>query len=72
MKEKSKKKYLAFVASFENNRSFNAFINGSGFLIDKICEKFEKIYIINIANISSTYPVVYNTLNLAIIKLQRL
>ena len=51
MKEKSKKKYLAFVASFENNRSFNAFINGSGFLIDKICEKFEKIYIINVANL---------------------
>ena len=45
------KKYLAFVTSFENNRSFNAFINGSGFLIDKICEKFEKIYIINVANL---------------------
>ena len=51
MQTKSKRKYLAVVTSFENNRSFNAFINGFGFIIDKICEKFEKIYIINVANL---------------------
>ena len=36
MQEKSKKKYLAFLTSFKNNRSFNTFVNGSGFLINKI------------------------------------
>ena len=51
MQEKSKKKYLAFFTSFENNRSFNNFVNGFGFLINKICEKFEKVYIIDVANL---------------------
>jgi len=51
MQEKSKKKYLAFLTSFKNNRSFNTFVNGSGYLINKISEKFEKIYIINVVNL---------------------
>ena len=51
MQKKSKKKYLAFFISFENNRSFNALVNGHGYLINKICEKFEKLYIINVANL---------------------
>jgi len=48
---KIKKKYLAFLTSFKNNRSFNTFVNGSGYLINKISEKFEKIYIINVVNL---------------------
>ena len=51
MQKKSKKKYLAFFISSENNISFKRFVLGFGYLINKICEKFEKLYIINVANL---------------------
>ena len=51
MQEKLKKKYLAFFVTFVNNESINGFVNGYGLLINKISEKFEKIYIINVINL---------------------
>ncbi len=51
MQEKLKKKYLAFFVSFKNNRSINDLLTGYGLLINKISEKFEKIYIINVINL---------------------
>ena len=52
MQKNSKKKYLAFFISSESNISFNRFVLGFGYLINKICEKFEKLYIINVANLA--------------------
>ena len=51
MQEKSKKRYLAFFISSEINTSFKRFVHAFGFLINKICEKFEKLYIIDVTNL---------------------
>ena len=51
MQEKSKKRYLAFFISSEINTSFERFVHAFGFLINKICEKFEKVYIIDVTNL---------------------
>ena len=51
MQEKSKKRYLAFFISSEKNTTFERFVHAFGFLINKICEKFEKLYIIDVTNL---------------------
>ena len=45
------KKYLAWLIDSSDNQVFNKMINTSYFLIDNICKKFEKIYIINFINL---------------------
>ena len=51
MKEKSKKKYLALFTSYKDDKAFNQMILGYHLLINKICEKFEKLYIVNVVNL---------------------
>ena len=46
-----KKKYLAWFISFHDNKSLNREITSHVLLIKKLCEKFEKIYLINIHNL---------------------
>ena len=45
------KKYLAWFIDSNDNKLFNANVLNSNLLINKICEKFEKIYIINFNNL---------------------
>ena len=51
MQEKSKKKYLALFTSYKDDKAFNQTILGYYLLINKICEKFEKLYIVNVVNL---------------------
>ena len=51
MQKISKKKYLALFISYEDDKGFNKLILGYHLLINKICEKFEKVYIIDVANL---------------------
>ena len=45
------KKYLAWFINPRNEESFNALFVLHNFLINKICEKFDKVYIINVKNL---------------------
>jgi len=51
MQKISKKKYLALFVSYEDDKGFNKLILGYRLLINKICEKFEKLYIVNVVNL---------------------
>ena len=51
MQKKSKKKYLALFTSYKDDKAFNKLILGYHLLINKICEKFEKLYIVNVVNL---------------------
>ena len=51
MQKKSKKKYLALFTSYKDDKTFNQQILGYHLLINKICEKFEKFYIVNVINL---------------------
>ena len=51
MQKKSKKKYLALFTSYKDDKAFNQRILGYHLLINKICEKFEKLYIVNVVNL---------------------
>ena len=51
MQKKSKKKYLALFTSYKDDKAFNQTILGYYLLINKICEKFEKLYIVNVVNL---------------------
>ena len=44
------KKYLEWLFSSSNNQGFNKIIQSRNLLIDNMCKKFEKIYMINLIN----------------------
>ena len=45
------KKYLAWFVNYIDEKSFRKILHVNHFLINKICIRFEKIYIINIENL---------------------